>query len=104
MYCKLRSKLKELDIDQPYLAKILGVCTMSVSHKFTGKTDWQSSEMYAIMDLIREPYELLYEYFPKGGIEGKNNEGVIHKNSSFLDLLTKEEKEMLVKCVKRLLE
>lgn len=33
----------------------------------TGKYSWRLDEMYAIMDLIQEPYEKLHEYFPKNG-------------------------------------
>lgn len=67
MFRKLRGKLRELDIDQSYLAKKLDICVMSISRKMTGKSPWTSDEMYAVMDLIQEPYEKLHEFFPKGG-------------------------------------
>ena len=44
--------------------------------------------MYAIMDLINEPYEKLHEYFPKDGIEyhpqnnSKNLEGYLSKQNT----------------------
>lgn len=67
MFNKLRGKLHELDIDQSYLAHKLKICPMSVSRKMTGKRPWTLDEMYAVMDLIQEPYEKLHEYFPKDG-------------------------------------
>jgi hypothetical protein len=67
MFNKLRGKLREFDIDQSYLAHKLKICPMSVSRKMTGKRPWTSDEMYAVMDLIQEPYEKLHEYFPKDG-------------------------------------
>ena len=64
---KLRGKMTEMDIDQEYLAGYLCICGMSVSRKFTRKRPWTLNEMYAVMDLIREPHEKLHEYFPKNG-------------------------------------
>lgn len=68
MFRKLRGKLKEFDIDQSFLAEKLGICSMSVSHKFTGKAEWQLGDMYAVLDLIHEPPEQLNAYFPRGGL------------------------------------
>ena len=65
MFRKLRGKLCEMDLDQEYLAEKLGICVMSVSRKMTGKRPWALPEMYAVMDLIQEPYEKLHIYFPK---------------------------------------
>ncbi len=67
MFLKLHGKLRELDVDQAYLAKKLHIDASTLSLRFNGKGDWRMSEMYAIMDLIQEPYEKLHEYFPKGG-------------------------------------
>lgn len=67
MFRKLRGKLAELDIDQVYLSKKIGISRATVSTKMSGHSPWTLSEMYAVMDLIGEPYTLLHEYFPKGG-------------------------------------
>lgn len=67
MFKKLRGKLKEIDIDQTYLAKFFDLSQASVSHRLTGKCAWTLTEMYSLMDIIKEPYEKLHEYFPKGG-------------------------------------
>lgn len=67
LFKKLRGKLKEMDIDQKYLAKFFDLSQASISHRLTNHISWTLDEMYAVMDLILEPYELLNEYFPKGG-------------------------------------
>ena len=67
MFRKLRGKLKEMDIDQKYLAKFFDLTQASISHRMTSQCSWQLFEMYAVMDLIQEPYERLHEFFPKGG-------------------------------------
>jgi len=67
MFRKLRGILAELEIDQAYLAKHLGVSQQSVSNRMRGKYPWTLSETYAVMDLIQEPYERLHIYFPKNG-------------------------------------
>ena len=67
MHQKLRKKLKELEIDQVYLAEKLDLARETVSRRMTGKLAWTSTEMYIIMNLIREPHEKLHEYFPESG-------------------------------------
>lgn len=67
VFRKLRGKLKEFDIDQAYLANKFGVSVMTISHCMTGKKQWTLDWMYAILDLICEPYDQLNVYFPKGG-------------------------------------
>lgn len=67
MFRKLRGKLREMEIDQRYIAGRFGVTQASVSHRMTGAVPWTITEMYAVMDLIQEPYEKLHEYFPKDG-------------------------------------
>lgn len=67
MFRKLRGKMRELDVDQRYIADKLGVSAVCVSQKMTGKHQWKLDEMYALMDFMREPYDKLNEFFPKGG-------------------------------------
>lgn len=67
MFRKLRGKLKEMDIDQAYLSEKLSLSEVTISLRMTGKRDWLLSEIYAVMDLIQEPYEKIPEYFPKNG-------------------------------------
>ena len=68
LFRKLRGKLAELSYDEAYLAKKSKLSVMTISRSLTGKRPWQLNEMYAVMDLINEPYELLHDYFPKSGI------------------------------------
>ncbi len=68
MFLKLRGKMKELDIDQAYLAKKIGLCEVSISLRMNRKREWTLTEIYAVMDLIHEPYERLSEFFPKDGV------------------------------------
>ena len=67
MFLKLRGRLQELGIDHKYLAKKLKMCPASLSGRMTGRIQWQMSEMYAVMDVIRIQHDRLHEYFPKGG-------------------------------------
>jgi hypothetical protein len=69
MFRKLRGKLKEMDIDQAYLGKQLGLTRVCISNRMTGKVAWCLNEMYALMELIQEPVERLHEYFPKDGVD-----------------------------------
>jgi DNA-binding XRE family transcriptional regulator len=67
MFRKLRGIFAELEFDQAYIAEKLHVSQQSISNRMRGKYPWTLDEMYAVMDLIQEPYERLHEYFPKGG-------------------------------------
>ena len=67
MFKKLRGKFAALGMDQNYIARKIGLDRSSVSLRMTGRREWTLSEIYAVMDLINEPYERLNEYFPKGG-------------------------------------
>lgn len=67
MFLKLRGRMKELGMEQEYLAKKLGICIASLSRRLNGHKQWLMSEMYAAMDILLLPHESLHEYFPKGG-------------------------------------
>lgn len=67
MYKQLHKALRARRITQLQISDELGICPMAVSHRFTGRTPWRLNEMYAVIDLIREPYDKLHEYFPKDG-------------------------------------
>ena len=68
MYRYLAGRLKQLGVRQAELGDMLGLCTASLSHRFTGRTPWSLDEMYKIMDICQAPPEQLHIYFPKGGI------------------------------------
>ena len=67
MFLKLRARMKELDVDQLYLAKKLKMCPASLSLRMTGKIQWQLDEMYAAMDILHLPHDQLHLYFPQNG-------------------------------------
>ena len=68
MFRKLRGRLKELGMDQEYLAEKLDICSATMSRKMNGKRQWLLGEMYMILDALLLPHEALHEYFPKDGI------------------------------------
>jgi len=67
-FARLRLRLKELGMDHGYLAKKLGMYPHTLSKRMTGKLPWQLSEMYTVLDTLLLPYDLMHEYFPKGGV------------------------------------
>lgn len=68
MYRHLAGRLKQLGVRQAELGDMLGLCSASISHRFTGRTPWSLDEMYKIMEICQAPPEQLHIYFPKGGI------------------------------------
>ena len=68
MYRYLAGRLKQLGVRQAELGDMLGLCSTSISHRFTGRTPWSLDEMYKIMVICQAPPEQLHIYFPKGGI------------------------------------
>ena len=68
-YAKLRGALKSHGIEQIDVAKALERSVCYVSHRYTGREPWKQDEMYQLMEIIGEPYERIYEFFPPGGIE-----------------------------------
>ena len=68
MYLFLAGRLKQLGVRQAELGDMLGLCSASISHRFTGRTPWSLDEMYKIMEICQAPPEQLHIYFPKGGI------------------------------------
>ena len=64
MYEYLNGRLQQMGIRQAELGDMLGMCSASVSHRFTGRTPWTIDEMYKIMDICQAPAEQLHVYFP----------------------------------------
>lgn len=67
-FLKLRGVLMEYDMTIEELGRRIGRSKPHMSNLFRGATSWELWEMYAVMDLLRIPYERMYEYFPKNGI------------------------------------
>ena len=55
------------DIDEAYLARKLQRGVTYVSQRMMGKKPWAMDEAYAIMDLLRIPYDQMAAYFPPKG-------------------------------------
>jgi len=68
-YQRLRRALRERDIDQEYLGKLLGRSRSHVSFCLSGKAEWLMSEVYIIAKLCQIPIEEIYKYFPPDGID-----------------------------------
>ena len=66
-HAKLRGALVERDIDEAYLARKLQRGVTYVSQRMMGRKPWPMDEAYAIMDMIRAPYDQLAVYFPPKG-------------------------------------
>lgn len=66
-HAKLRGALMERDIDEAYLARKLQRGVTYISQRMMGRKPWPMDEAYAILDLIRVPYDQLAVYFPPKG-------------------------------------
>lgn len=63
-YRKLRALMAANGDLQKDLADMLGICQQAVSFRFSGRSDWRLTEMYAIMDRYNMPYNQLHLVFP----------------------------------------
>ena len=70
-YRKLRGLMAEYGDTQKDLGDALKVSSRSISDRMTGRIQWSSDEMYAIMDRYDVPYDLLHEVFPNYGKGGR---------------------------------
>ena len=66
---RLQAELAAADLDRPYLARLLGYTSRAyIDKRMCGLVEWSLSDMYALMDLLRWPYDRMHELFPKDGI------------------------------------
>lgn len=71
-YRYLNRRLRELGIDLPYMAQLMGFSTAhTLYERFTGRVPWKIREIYQVMDIIKEPYERIPVVFPPDGVEYK---------------------------------
>lgn len=63
-FLKLRAKMLELDINEQYLAKKLELSSQSISNRLNNRYPWTLWEMYAALEILREPPERLFDFFP----------------------------------------
>lgn len=64
---KLRRALRDMDVDEPYLAELLGRSVSYVSTRMMGLGPWTIDEVYKMLEIINEPPRRMHMYFtPKG--------------------------------------
>jgi|GEM_PF-952872 len=63
-YKYLRTILRDLDIDQEYLSKMLGKSPGYISTRMMAHKAWTLGDMYTIMDEFNIPYEEMHLVFP----------------------------------------
>lgn len=66
-HAKLRGAMIAADVDEQYLARKLLRGVTYISQRMTGKKPWAMDEAYAIMDLLKIPYDQMAVYFPPKG-------------------------------------
>lgn len=64
---RLRMAMANADVDEPTLARELGLSRGTVSSRLNGHTEWSLREMYAILRLLGRPASDLPWLFPPGG-------------------------------------
>lgn len=67
-YRLLRRLCSEKGIDGRDIAEEIGRTADYVSMRMTGQRPWSQDEMYAVMDMLGQPYEHMPYIFPKGGM------------------------------------
>ncbi|MBE6069835.1 MAG: helix-turn-helix transcriptional regulator [Clostridium lundense] len=67
LYTFLRGRLRQLDMTQADLARVLGIQQSAVSQRFCGRTPWSSTEMYQVLDVCQAQPDELHLYFPRDG-------------------------------------
>ena len=71
-YSRLRFLMSENDIDNKYLAQMLGRQVRYISQRMTGQRSWTIEEAVRICDLLHIPLEQLPEYFCQQLLEELN--------------------------------
>ena len=66
-YKFLSGRLRQLDIRQEDLGRILGINATSVSHRMCGRTPWTLDEAYTVLGLCGADSSEFHIYFPPTG-------------------------------------
>lgn len=73
---RLQAELMALGIDRPYLARLMKHRNRDcIDQRMAGNVQWSLREMYALMDLLRWPYDRMHELFPREGKEEIKQKG-----------------------------
>lgn len=62
-YSKLIGRMAEKGCTRERTAKELGISVVTLRQKLSGSSDWKSSEIYRLIELLVIPYEEIYDYF-----------------------------------------
>ena len=68
-YAKLRGKIREVYGTQEAFAAALGMNTVSLSQRLTGKLEWKTSEIVTACHLLDIPIKENWDYFFKKQVE-----------------------------------
>jgi hypothetical protein len=72
MYKKLKTEMFANDIDQQYICKKLKRSQTYITQRMMGRKSWSMDDVYALIEILRIPFEQIHLYFPKGGKEIKS--------------------------------
>ena len=70
-YSKLRHALDDADITHADIAVKLDRSTAYVDQRFRCEFPWTMQDAYIILEMLKEPAELMAEYFPNVKIKGR---------------------------------
>lgn len=62
-YGKLRELMRDKNVTQTDLARVVGLSERSISLKFNGKIYWKQNEIYAVARVLEIPDGSVCEYF-----------------------------------------
>jgi hypothetical protein len=66
-FAKLRGAMVAASVDRAYVAQELLICECTVGNKLRAQYPWTQDEQYALMRMLRIPFEQMHEYFPYRG-------------------------------------
>lgn len=63
-HAALRSRMKERDVDNLFLARRWNQAPSTISHKMTGKIPWSVWEMWELIEMLALELDQIGKYFP----------------------------------------
>ena len=68
VYAELKAACKARGITHDDIARRLDRSMDYVHKRMSGKAPWDQSDMFALLDMLREPYRKMHLYFPRNGV------------------------------------